>query len=93
MTIFSVNISDVKKIILTITFSFHSLSYLYTILRNPGIPENNRFCLNPEAKIGIRRYKTCRFCKTIMNLDKNTHHCYFCCICVEGIFIILFFNN
>ena len=92
MTIFY--ISTVKKVILTVSFITQSFSYLFTILRNPGMPERKRFSLNPGATDGIRRFKTCRICKVIMNLDKKTYHCHFCCICVEGIFynFILFIN-
>ena len=86
MIIFALYLSDIKKIFLTVSFCIQSSSYLFTILRNPGIPKRKRFYLNASAKDGITRYKTCRICKSIMNLDIKTHHCHFCYICVEGIF-------
>lgn len=51
---------------------------------NPGISKAERFYKNPNARQGLRRSKYCNYCKTIMNLDKKMHHCYMCCICVEG---------
>ncbi len=93
MIIFSSNFSLIKKVILTISYCIQSLCYLYTILRNPGIPNLKRFYLNPLAKEGLIRFKTCRKCKCIMDLRKNTYHCNFCGVCVEGnlfLFVFLF---
>lgn len=84
MMIFPIGYSEVKKISLTIIFIIQISSYLYTILRNPGIPSGNRYYLNPTGSEGIRRYKICRICNMFMNLDKKTYHCHNCCICVEG---------
>ena len=79
------NLTNTKKILLSASFIIQSSSYLYTILRNPGIPPMKRFHTNPYAMEGIKRFRYCRLCKVMMNLDKKTHHCHLCCICVEGI--------
>jgi len=81
-------LSGIKIITLSALFAIHSFSYLYTILRNPGIPSRKSFHRNPIAKNGIKRYSYCKFCKIIKNLDIKTYHCHLCSICVEGIFNI-----
>lgn len=85
MMLFPIDNSLWKKISLTIIFLIQIFSYLFTIVRNPGIPESKRYYLYPSGSNGIKRFRICRICKMYMNLDKKTYHCHICCICVEGL--------
>jgi len=65
-------------------YFFHILTYLYTALINPGIPNKIRHYQNTFSTVGIKKFKVCKKCCVIMNLDKKTSHCKICGICVEG---------
>ncbi len=75
-----------KKIILSIIYFIQLLSSLFTLLRNPGTPKRENF----YSSFGIKKFKICKLCNVIMNLDKKTYHCKYCDICVIGILIIFY---
>lgn len=79
ITFFSI-ISFTKKLIFTLVYFLQLFSSLYTLLRNPGTPKREKF----SSTAGIKRYKICKICNVIMNLDKKTYHCPDCEICVIG---------
>lgn len=89
MIVFSDSVAMWKNVTLTIIFLFQSFSCFFTMMRNPGIPKVNRNISNNLAANGIKRFKVCRECEVIMNLDVKTFHCYICQICVEGIIYII----
>ncbi len=87
--IFWDKLSKENIILGSLFFIVHISSYLFTCLANPGIPNKNKYYSNPFSTVGIKRYKVCKKCQLIMNLDKQTYHCKSCEICVEGNFFIL----
>ena len=59
--------------------------YLLTSILNPGTPEKKYFLENFDMeKNDLKNYRICGNCKLIMDLDKETEHCYDCNICVMG---------
>lgn len=68
----------------TAVYLIHTFSYVYASIINPGIPKINKISSYSFATVGIKRYKLCKKCQVIMNLDIKTTHCNSCDICVEG---------
>ena len=60
------------------------VSYIYTVLANPGIPSIDNYKLIRNKKIEIKK---CRECRNYIRMDRKTSHCYDCGVCVES------FNN
>ena len=54
-------------------------SFVFCSLKNPGLPKKEY----QNYKIS-EKYKRCKECKFIVDIDKNFRHCYFCCCCCEG---------
>jgi len=68
-------------------YSIHMSSYLFTFLKNPGIPAQELELENSELKEvlkGIKNYRICKVCNVIMNRNKETNHCDDCGVCIEG---------
>lgn len=57
------------------------VSYLYSALRNPGIPELSNFNLQSDPKVEIKK---CRECRNYVRMDRQTYHCFECNVCIEG---------
>ena len=57
------------------------ISYSITALINPGYPLHDENSLNNKNK---NKTGYCTICKIYISLEKNTKHCNFCNICVEG---------
>jgi hypothetical protein len=52
---------------------------------NPGTPGKEYFLENFDMeKNNLKNYRICGNCKLIMDLDKETEHCFDCNICVMG---------
>lgn len=63
------------------------LSYIYTFLKNPGIPRANSQQEMKTNNIKSKKgFKFCSMCKIFINTDNNVHHCDDCNICIEGNF-------
>ncbi len=73
-----------SKIFGIIAYLIHTISYTYTSIRNPGVPSKSRYYAASFSTVGIKRYKICKTCQVVMNLDIKTSHCNSCEICVEG---------
>ena len=67
-----------------ILFIVQSISYLITILMNPGIPTKDLYLENYKHLDEIGTYRICNICKIIMRNDDNTDHCDECNICIVG---------
>jgi uncharacterized membrane protein YccF (DUF307 family) len=68
-------------------YLIHIISYIYTALKNPGIPLQEMELQNSNLKEvlkKIKNYKICKICNVIMDRNKDTSHCDDCGICVEG---------
>ena len=69
------------KILGILNFLSFLLSYLYTVLINPGYPKHDL-----ESKTGEPRdkFRWCGACKIYVSIEKKTNHCFDCGICIEG---------
>ena len=67
-----------------IIFFIQSISYLITILMNPGIPTKDLWLENYNHLDEIGTYRICNICKIIMRNDDKTDHCDECNICIVG---------
>jgi hypothetical protein len=71
-------------------------SQLYTSLINPGIPHRNNYLSEAVMEtmyknhrlnnVKFDKYRLCRNCNILVNLEQNITHCEDCNICVAGIF-------
>ena len=69
------------------------ISYIYTAMKNPGIPGFEMELQNGNLKEvlkGIKNYKICKICNLIMNRNEGTGHCEDCGVCVEGKYLFFF---
>lgn len=59
------------------------ISYIYTVVVNPGLPkqEYERLIFEDESK----NFRQCKDCKLWINTEERTFHCYECEVCIEGI--------
>jgi len=79
-------------------YLIQSISQIYTMLINPGIPNKNNYIsenvlqiiyLNMKMSgITFEKYRTCKVCNILVNKDDNVIHCDDCDICVKGRFNI-----
>jgi len=71
-----------------------TISHIYTMLINPGIPNKNNYISENVLQIiyenmkmsGITfdKYRTCKICNILVNKDDSVIHCDDCDICVKG---------
>ena len=67
-----------------IIFLVQSISFLITVLINPGIAPKDLWLENYKHLEEIGSYRICNICKIIMrNVDK-TDHCEDCNVCIIG---------
>ena len=64
-----------------LSFFFFLITYVITVLMNPGYPKQDEDTLNNKNK---NKTGYCLVCKIYINLEKKTKHCKFCNICIEG---------
>ena len=62
-------------------------SFIMTILSNPGIPFNNKDIDTNKVFHDLKNYKICSICQAILEIKMNSHHCFECGICIDGIII------
>ena len=67
-----------------IIFFIQAISYLITILINPGIPSKELWLENYKHLDEIGTYRICNVCKIIMRNEDKTDHCDECNICIIG---------
>ena len=67
-----------------IIFLIQTISYLITILINPGIPSKDLWLENYKHLDEIGTYRICNVCKIIMRNEDKTDHCDECNICIIG---------
>ena len=67
-----------------IIFFIQTISYLITILINPGIPSKELWLENYKHLDEIGTYRICNVCKIIMRNEDKTDHCDECNICIIG---------
>jgi len=75
------------------------ISYTYTFLKNPGIPENkinqnhfkdielndlNKIDKNKRTKKNNNSYQFCNRCHLYIDVNKDISHCEDCNVCIEG---------
>ena len=73
------------KIAEKIVYLINSLSHLYTILVNPGIPSRKYYSnfYNDNRKRDYNLME-CKKCNIIIPKELNVGHCYNCGVCVVG---------
>lgn len=84
---FDEKISVWIKVLGFVIYLIHMICYIYTVLKNPGIPAQEMELENSDLKEvlkGIKNYKICKICNVIMNRNKETNHCEDCGVCIEG---------
>jgi hypothetical protein len=67
-------------------------SYIYTFLKNPGIPINKEITMemtrdleeNKNSRNKKGGYKFCNICHIYIDKNSNTNHCEDCNVCIEG---------
>ena len=70
---------------INIIFGIHFITFLYTIIINPGIPERKYYARNyiknvkKEEKL---KYVNCKICNIITPKSLKAIHCYYCDVCV-----------
>ena len=67
-----------------IIFFIQAITYLITILINPGIPSKELWLENYKHLDEIGTYRICNVCKIIMRNEDKTDHCDECNICIIG---------
>ena len=67
-----------------IIFFIQTISYLITILINPGIPPKELWLENYKHLDEIGTYRICNVCKIIMRNEDKTDHCDECNVCIIG---------
>ena len=67
-----------------IIFFIQAITYLITILINPGIPSKELWLENYKHLDEIGTYRICNVCKIIMRNEDKTDHCDECNICTIG---------
>jgi hypothetical protein len=83
-TIYHQNYKWVKIGINTI-FGIHFISFLYTIIVNPGIPGRKYYSRNYIQNIKKEeksKYTMCQLCNIITPKQLHAIHCYYCDVCV-----------
>ena len=71
------------KIFFVLNYIIYIISYLYTILKNPGIPERKFYIkFTKDNKTKDFRLK-CKKCNIIVPKNYNITHCSDCDICVR----------
>ncbi len=66
---------------------FVAVTYTYTAIMNPGMPNRDLSQYNPEyieSLIKEKSFLYCFKCNVVKNLRVLTMHCEFCDVCVEG---------
>ena len=81
------------KIIGFLLWLIQFLSYTYTFLINPGLPNKNCKIDNETTLPKLKNYRICTVCLKIMDLDENTNHCLECQVCIEGNFNYYFYQK
>jgi hypothetical protein len=68
-----------------IIYLIQTITYIYTFLKNPGLPkinsEEDMLKTNLKSKRGIR---FCAQCNVFLNMDEGVKHCKDCDVCIEG---------
>jgi hypothetical protein len=64
------------------------LSYSYTALANPGIP-NKVFAISNLNAINIKNKKICTKCQIVLIPEHNVEHCSDCGVCIEGRMVLI----
>jgi hypothetical protein len=66
-------------------------SYIYTFLKNPGIPINKEITMEMTKDLeenknnrNRRGYQFCNICRIYIDTKSNTNHCGDCNVCIEG---------
>lgn len=83
-TIYKKNYKAIKIIEMT-TFIIHFLSFFFTIIVNPGIPDRKYYYknyINNIKKKDKSEYDRCKICNIITPKVLNVTHCYYCDVCV-----------
>ena len=72
------------KIIFVLNYLIFIISYLYTILINPGIPERKYYSEYIMSKnIDETKWMKCQKCNIFIPRELHISHCYDCDICVK----------
>lgn len=65
------------------------ISYSYTALANPGIP-NKVFAISNINTMNIKNKKICTKCQIVLIPEHNVEHCIDCGVCIEGMTYLIF---
>jgi palmitoyltransferase ZDHHC9/14/18 len=72
--------SNKKTIIIGwIIYTLQMISYIITVLKNPGIPTQTKSSINDSNKDQL---KVCKICETAVPFKTKVHHCKECNICI-----------
>jgi hypothetical protein len=95
------NIYYIFKYIGITIYLIQSISHIYTMLINPGIPNKNNYISDNVLQIiyanmkisGItfNNYRNCKICNILVNKEDNVIHCDDCDICIKGILFVYLF--
>ena len=79
------NIPNIFKMIGTIINFFQIYFFVFTSIKNPGLPlkEYEHLVYEEENKYA-KNFRQCKDCKFWINTDEKTIHCRKCQICIEG---------
>ncbi len=74
------------------------ISQIYTTIINPGIPHRNNYISDEVMdtlyqnmrlnNVNFDKYRICRQCNILVNIEQQITHCDECDICIIGIFCL-----
>ena len=79
-----INLTNIIKYSGLIFHAIMILSFIVTSLSNPGIANDNMKVDSEDVFHKIKEYKICSICQAIISINKNTHHCFECGVCIDG---------
>lgn len=87
-------LGDIMKWVGIVIYVLQVTSQVLTTIINPGIPHRNNYVSDgvmetihqhmKENNMKFDKYRVCKGCNILVNIDQNVTHCEDCDICVEG---------
>ena len=78
-------IPNIFKMIGTIINFFQIYFFVFTSIKNPGLPlKEYEHLVYEEENKNAKNFRQCKDCKFWINTDEKTIHCRICQICIEG---------
>ncbi len=82
-----IKLTNIVKYTGLIFNSISIISFIITSISNPGIANDNMEVDAEDVFHKIKDYKICSICQAVININKNTHHCFECGVCIDGMII------